>query len=77
MNTETYDDIFSAALSLSPSSKVMLAEHLLKSLDNDKQEEIEKIWSEEAEKRVEQIEQGEIKTINKDEVFQQLNLKRK
>ena len=43
MNTETYDDIFSAALSLSPSSKVMLAEHLLKSLDDDKQEQIEKI----------------------------------
>ena len=42
-----------------------------------RQEEIEKIWSEEAEKRVEQIEQGEIKTISKDEVFQQLNLKRK
>jgi putative addiction module component (TIGR02574 family) len=77
MNTETYDDLFSAALSLSPSSKVMLAEHLLKSLDNENQEEIDKAWVEEAEKRIEEIEKGEIQTISKEQVFKELNLKRK
>lgn len=76
MDTKTYDDIFSAALSLSPSSKVMLAEHLLKSLDNENQEEIDKAWVEEAEKRIEEIEKGEIQTISKEQVFKELNLKR-
>ncbi|GBF79565.1 addiction module protein [Aphanothece sacrum] len=76
MDTKTYDDIFSAALALSPSSKVMLAEHLLKSLDNENQEEIDKAWVEEAEKRIEEIEKGEIQMISKEQVFKELNLKR-
>lgn len=70
--TTTYDDIFSAALSLPPGSRAMLAEHLLKSLDADYQKEIDALWEVEVEKRVEEIEQGKVETVTREEVFDKL-----
>lgn len=58
----TYDEIFGAALPLPPGLRAMLAEHLLKSLDSVEQAEIDAIWAEEAEKRVQAVEQGQVIT---------------
>jgi putative addiction module component (TIGR02574 family) len=68
----TYDEIFGAALSLPPGLRVMLAEHLLKSLDSVQQAELDAVWAEEAEKRVQAIEQGQVTLIPGEQVFQEL-----
>lgn len=68
----TYDEIFGAALSLPPGLRAMLAEHLLKSLDSIKQAEIDALWAEEAEKRVQAIEQGQVTLIPGEQVFRAL-----
>ncbi|NES77385.1 MULTISPECIES: addiction module protein [unclassified Okeania] len=70
--TTAYDDIFSAALSLPPGSRAMLAEHLLKSLDADYQKEIDALWEIEAEKRVAEVEQGKVEIVSRQQVFQKL-----
>ena len=71
----TYDEIFGAALSLPPGLRAMLAEHLLKSLDSIKQAEIDALWAEEAEKRVQAIEQGQVTLIPGEQVFRSLRLR--
>ncbi len=68
----TYDEIFGAALSLPPGLRAMLAEHLLKSLDSTKQAEIDALWAEEAEKRVQDIEQGRVTLIPGEHVLREL-----
>ena len=68
----TYDEIFGAALSLPPGLRAMHAEHLLKSLDSIKQAEIDALWAEEAEKRVQAIEQGQVTLIPGEQVFRSL-----
>jgi putative addiction module component (TIGR02574 family) len=68
----TYDEIFDAALSLSPGLRAMLAEHLFKSLDSQNQAEIDAIWAEEVEKRFTTVEKGEITPIPAEQVFQEL-----
>lgn len=68
----TYDEIFGAALSLPPGLRAMLAEHLLKSLDSVQQAEIDAIWAEEAERRVQAVEQGQVMPIPGEQVFQEL-----
>jgi hypothetical protein len=60
----TYDEIFDAALSLPPGLRAMLAEHLFKSLDAENQLEIDALWAEEAEKRFQAVEQGEVTLIS-------------
>jgi hypothetical protein len=47
----TYEEIMSAAMNLSPNERVMLAEHLIESLDVEDQERINRLWAEEAERR--------------------------
>ncbi|MDY7005588.1 MAG: addiction module protein [Cyanobacteriota bacterium] len=70
--TTAYDDIFSAALSLPPGSRAMLAEHLLKSLDADSQQEIDALWEIEAEKRIAEVEQGKVEIVSRQQVFKNL-----
>ena len=40
-----FDDILSAALSLSPGARAMLADQLLESLDSEAQERIDAMWA--------------------------------
>lgn len=63
MVNATYDEIFGAALALPPGLRAMLAENLLKSLDTDKQMELDALWAEEAEKRVRAVEEGVVTTV--------------
>lgn len=72
MVNATYEEIFGAALALPPQLRAMLAEHLLKSLDAVKQAEIDVLWAEEAEKRVQAVEQGTVTQIAGEQVFREL-----
>ncbi len=73
----TYDEIFDAALSLPPGLRAMLAEHLFKSLDAENQLEIDNLWAEEAEKRFQAVEQGEVTLIPDEQVLRELRSRSK
>ncbi|MGH1395668.1 MAG: addiction module protein [Trichormus sp.] len=73
----TYDDIFNTALSLPPGLRAMLAEHLFKSLDAENQAEIDAIWAEEAEKRFQAVEQGQVTLVPGEQVLRELRSRSK
>lgn len=60
------------ALSLPPKSRAKLAEKLLKSLDDPRQKELDRLWAEEAEDRIDAYERGDLKAIPGKEVFRGL-----
>lgn len=67
-----FEEILSAALSLSPGARAMLADHLLESLDDESQKRIDALWAEEAERRAHAIDEGRAKLIPGDEVIAEL-----
>jgi putative addiction module component (TIGR02574 family) len=72
MVNNAYDDIFGAALALPPGLRAMLAERLLKSLDAQQQAEVDMLWAEEAERRVQAVEQGTVTLIPGEQVIREL-----
>jgi hypothetical protein len=62
------------ALLLSPADRAKLASGLLASLDNDQVDgaEVERLWSEETERRMAQLGSGEVRTFTRDEVLEGL-----
>jgi len=60
------------ALSLPPKSRAKLAEKLLESLDDPKQKEIDRLWAEEAEDRIDAYERGDLKAIPGKHTFSRL-----
>lgn len=66
MNTKS---IFKDALQLRPVERLQLIEMLTRSLNNP-DENIEKIWAEESEKRYKALEEGGIKTITLNEIIE-------
>jgi putative addiction module component (TIGR02574 family) len=73
----TYEEIISAALSLPPGARAMLAEHLLKSLDAEDQGRIDSLWAAEAERRIKEIEDGIVTPIPGDQVMRRLRSRNK
>ena len=67
--------VFEEALSLPSDERVNLVEKLLMSLNLPIQAEIDRLWVEEAERRVTQIETGEVELIPGDEVFAKIRRK--
>ena len=67
-----FDDILSAALSLSPGARAMLADHLLESLDAQEEKRVDAIWAEEAERRAKAIDEGRAKLIPGEQVMAEL-----
>ncbi len=65
------------ALKLPPRSRAKLAEQLLRSLDDPNQKEIDSLWANEAEARVDAFERGEMKTIPAREVFRKLRARKR
>ena len=63
------NSILKEALHLGPAERLQLIEMLTRSL-NKPEEDIEKIWAEESEKRYKALEEGRIKTIAFNEVIQ-------
>jgi len=61
--------VVSDALSLPPRSRAKLAERLLESLDDSTQKEIDHLWADEVEDRIDAYERGELKAIPGEEVF--------
>ena len=74
----TYEELITAAMTLSPYERARLAEHLIKSLDAEDeldaedQERIDRLWAEEAERRNREIEDGIVKAIPGEEVMNRL-----
>jgi putative addiction module component (TIGR02574 family) len=64
-------EIFNEAISLPVEMRTQLVEKLLLSL-NPSQKEIDKLWAKEAEKRVEEIRSGKVKTISGEKVFKRI-----
>ena len=67
--------VFEEALSLPSDERVSLVEKLLTSLNLPIQAEIDRLWVEEAERRVSQIEGGDVELIPGDEVFAKIRRK--
>jgi len=65
------------ALALPPRSRAKLAEQLLQSLDAPNQKEIDSLWADEAEVRVDAYERGEIKAVSVREVFRNLRVRKR
>lgn len=61
-------EIIEEALQLTPKDKFLVIETLLKSLDKP-DEELETIWEDESEKRLQSYKKESTKTISFDEVF--------
>ena len=64
--------VVSDALSLPPRSRAKLAEQLLESLDDPKQKEIDRLWADEVEDRIDAYERGKLKAVPGQEVFRRL-----
>lgn len=62
------NDILEQALHLKANERFLLVEELLKSLDTP-DENINKIWEEEANKRVDAFKKGELETVSEKDFF--------
>ncbi len=65
------DKLISEAMSLPVDVRTLLVNKLLESL-NPAEKEIDELWAKEAEKRVEDIRTGKVKTIPGEEVFKEI-----
>ena len=63
------ENVFKEALTLKPSQKAQLIDKLISTLDNS-DKEIDELWAIEAENRINAYEQGKIKAISLEKVFQ-------
>ena len=66
------DKILSEAISLPVEIRLQLVEKLLESV-NPSHKDIDELWAIEAERRVAEIEKGEVKTVPGEEVFRKLH----
>ena len=67
--------VLDEALQLPADARVNLVEELLTSLNLPTQPEIDQLWAEEAEKRIAQIDKGEIKLVPGRKVFSNIRKK--
>jgi len=71
----TNDRVIDEALSLPSNVRLSLVEKLLASLNLPIDKEINRLWAEEAERRVSQIEEGKAKLVPGEEVFAKIRAK--
>ncbi len=67
--------ILEEAMHLEPSTRALIAETLLESLDFEEDFEISQAWREEIQRRCEQIDRGEVELIDSDTVMAELRKK--
>lgn len=67
--------VIDQALSLPAEERISLVEKLLSSLNLPTQADIDRVWSEEAERRVGEIESGSVELIPGQEVFEKVRKK--
>ena len=70
--TESDERVIKDALSLPVDRRVGLVEILLQSLNVPTKLDIDAAWAEEAEHRVKQIEEGDVKTVPGEDVFEKI-----
>ncbi len=63
------DEILAKAMELSLEERAQLAGKLLLSLDEPSESEVERLWMQEAERRLREFREGKTKGIPADEVF--------
>jgi len=61
-----------AVLSLPCEERIYLVERLLESLNTPRDEEIDRLWAEEAERRIEELDSGEVEEIPGEQVFAEI-----
>ena len=64
------NEIIKEAINLKPQEKYLIIESLILSL-NEPDKDIEKIWIEESQKRLDEYKDGNLKTLSFEEVFNQ------
>ena len=69
------DKVLDEALSLPADARIALVERLLNSLNLPTREETDRLWAREAERRVDEIERGEVKLVPGEEVFENVRKK--
>ncbi|MEM8964392.1 MAG: addiction module protein [Acidobacteriota bacterium] len=70
--TELATRLAKRALDLSDEDRAALASVLLRSLSPAAQEDIDRLWDEEAERRVGEIERGEVELLDGEQVLAEL-----
>jgi len=75
--TTANDRVIEEALSLPADVRLRLVEKLLTSLNLPTDQEIDRLWAEEAERRVSQIDAGKVDLIPGEEVFTRIRAKHK
>lgn len=73
----TFEELLRAALALPPSTRAMLADHLLESLNGANQKQIDAAWAKEVERRIREIDEGKVETIDGELVMQKLRSRRR
>ncbi|MBI5314722.1 MAG: addiction module protein [Nitrospirae bacterium] len=68
-------NILEEAMHLEPSTRALIAETLLESLDFEEDFEISQAWQDEIQRRCEQIDRGEVGLIDSDTVMAELRKK--
>jgi putative addiction module component (TIGR02574 family) len=63
------ENVFKEALTLKPSEKAQLIDQLISTLDKS-DKEIDELWAIEAENRIDAYDQGKIKAISLEKLFQ-------
>jgi len=70
--TARADQVLSEALSLAPSERAQLAEQLFCSLDIS-QQELDRLWAQEADSRIDAYNRGDIKAVSANDVFKNIS----
>ena len=70
--TARTEQVLSEALSLPPSERAQLAERLFSSLDIS-QEELDRLWAQEADSRIDAYDCGDIKAVSANDVFKNIS----
>lgn len=73
--TIALEKVVDEALLLPADARVGLVEKLIESLNLPTRPEIDKLWADEAEKRITQIDKGEVELISGEEVFAKIRNK--
>lgn len=73
--TDKTQAIVEQALKLSPTERADVAEQLLASLDEALDSDVEKAWQEEIQRRLQQVERGEVELMDSDTVMAELRKK--
>ena len=73
--TDKTQAILEQALKLSPTERADVAEQLIVSLDERPDADTEQAWQEEVQRRLQQVERGEVELIDSDTVMPDLRKK--